>query len=257
MTDALLSVSDLEKRFGGIVAVDQLDLAVERNSITGLIGPNGAGKTTTFKLISGFLTPDGGSIEFAGQDISGDAAHEVARAGITRTFQEARTLDELSVLENLMVGGTDNAGERVGPATRGLRAYREDEADVFERANDLLEYMDLAAVRDEQAGTLSVGQRKLVEISRALMTEPDLILLDEPMAGLPSDDMSVVMDYVERLRAERDQTFLIVEHNMDVIMNLCDTITVMDAGSDIAHGSPESIQSDSEVIEAYLGEGEA
>lgn len=256
-TDSLLAVTDLEKHFGGIVAVDQLDLRVEQNSITGLIGPNGAGKTTTFKLISGFLAPDAGTIEFDGTDITGQPTHEIAREGITRTFQEARTLDSLTVLENLLVGGTQNAGERLGPASLGPSAYRDDEAEVLDRAHDLLDYMDLEAVRDQRAGTLAVGERKLVEISRALMTDPDLILLDEPMAGLPSEVMTDVMEYVERLRAERDQTFLIVEHNMEVIMSLCDTITVMDAGTDISHGPPEAVQSDDAVIEAYLGEGES
>lgn len=250
----LLSVRNLHKYFGGITAVDGFDLTVERNSITGLIGPNGAGKTTVFRTISGFHDPDEGEIVFDGQEITGDPVHEIVDAGITRTFQEARTFPTLTVFENLLVGKTDHTGEELLAATAGRRTYEDDEREAIEHADRLLSYMGLEESRDQQADQLAVGERKLLEIARALMTDPDLILLDEPMAGLPADVTSDVVEYIERIRAERDQTFLVVEHDMDTIMSICDTITVMEAGERIASGTPEEIRQDETVVEAYLGE---
>lgn len=252
--DPLLSVQNLHKYFGGITAVDGFNLTVERNSITGLIGPNGAGKTTVFRTISGFHDPDEGEIVFDGQEITGEPVHEIVDAGITRTFQEARTFPTLTVFENLLVGKTDHTGEELLAATAGRRTYEDDEREAIEHADRLLSYMGLEESRDKQADQLAVGERKLLEIARALMTDPDLILLDEPMAGLPADVTSDVVEYIERIRAERDQTFLVVEHDMDTIMSICDTITVMEAGERIASGTPEEIRQDETVVEAYLGE---
>ncbi|TKX43639.1 ABC transporter ATP-binding protein [Halorubrum sp. SD690R] len=255
--DGLLEVRDLHKYFGGVTAVDGFDMTVERNSITGLIGPNGAGKTTVFRTISGFHDPDGGKVVFDGEEITGKPVYEIVEAGITRTFQEARTFPEMTVFENLLVGKTGHRGEKLLPATAGPKKYAEDERAAVEHADQLLGYMELAEKRDQRADQLAVGERKLLEIARALMTNPDLILLDEPMAGLPSDLTTDIVGYIERIREERDQTFLIVEHDMDTIMNICDSITVMEAGQTIASGTPEEVRNDERVVEAYLGEESA
>lgn len=252
--DPLLSVRNLHKYFGGITAVDGFDLTVERNSISGLIGPNGAGKTTVFRTISGFHDPDEGEVVFDGEEITGSPIHEVVEAGITRTFQEARTFPTMTVFENLLVGKTNHRGEQILPATRGRRSYEADEREAIDHADQLLAYMGLEEDRDQRADQLAVGERKLLEIARALMTDPDLILLDEPMAGLPTDVTADVVDYIEQIRRDRDQTFLVVEHDMDTIMSLCDTITVMEAGETIATGTPAEIRNNERVVEAYLGE---
>lgn len=257
MTDDLLVVTGLYKYFGGITAVDGFDMTVEENSITGLIGPNGAGKTTVFRTVSGFHDPDDGEVVFDGEDITGAPIHEVVDAGITRTFQEARTFPTMTVFENLLVGRTDHRGETLTASTVGTRAYTEDEEAAIEHADQLLEYMGLEDARDQRADELAVGERKLLEIARALMTEPELILLDEPMAGLPAGVTEDIVEYIERIREERGQTFLIVEHDMDTIMALCDRITVMEAGRTIASGTPREIRNDETVVEAYLGEGSA
>jgi ABC-type branched-subunit amino acid transport system ATPase component len=250
----LLEVRNLHKYFGGITAVDGFDMTVEQNSITGLIGPNGAGKTTVFRTISGFHDPDDGEVVFDGEDITGDPITDVVAAGITRTFQEARTFPTMTVFENLLVGQTDHRGEQLLAATAGRRTYTEDEREAIEHAEQLLSYMGLEDSRDQRADQLAVGERKLLEIARALMTDPELVLLDEPMAGLPTDVTEDVVEYIERIREERDQTFLIVEHDMDTIMALCDSITVMEAGRTIASGTPREIRNDETVVEAYLGE---
>ena len=252
--DPLLTVRNLHKYFGGITAVDGFDMTVERNSISGLIGPNGAGKTTVFRTISGFHDPDEGEIVFDGEEITKSPIHEVVEAGITRTFQEARTFPTMTVFENLLVGKTNHRGEKLLPATRGRRSYGADEREAIDHADRLLAYMGLEEERDQRADQLAVGERKLLEIARALMTDPDLILLDEPMAGLPTDVTADVVEYIERIREERDQTFLVVEHDMDTIMSLCDTITVMQAGRTIATGTPQEVRNDERVVEAYLGE---
>ncbi|MFC7228638.1 ABC transporter ATP-binding protein [Salinirubellus salinus] len=250
---SLLEVTDLAKHFGGIKAVDGLDFTVEENSITGLIGPNGAGKTTCFRTIAGFHDPDGGTVRFDGRDVTGADPTAVVDAGITRTFQEARTFPSMTVFENLLVGAVGNRGEQLLSASLGPSQYREDERRAIEHAEELLAYTGLESVRDQRASELGVGERKLVEITRALMTDPELILLDEPMAGLPRDVTEDVIEYIERLRRDRDQTFLIVEHDMDVIMSICDRITVMESGTDIASGTPAEIKTNDRVVEAYLG----
>ena len=252
-TESLLSVHGLRKTFGGIVAIDGLELEVKRNSITGLIGPNGAGKTTAFKTISGFHDPDEGEIVFDGQDITANSVQAIVDAGLTRTFQEARTFPSMTVFENLLIGHRGHRGEGLLQSTAGVKTYASDERMAMERADQLLDYLQLNDRKDKQASQLAVGERKLLEIGRALMTEPDLILLDEPMAGLPADVTADIIEYIERIRSERDQTFLIIEHDMDTIMSICDKIAVMDAGKKIAAGTAEEIQNDSAVIDAYLG----
>jgi ABC-type branched-subunit amino acid transport system ATPase component len=193
-------------------------------------------------------------VVFDGEDITGDPITDVVAAGITRTFQEARTFPTMTVFENLLVGQTDHRGEQLLAATAGRRTYTEDEREAIEHAEQLLSYMGLEDSREQRADQLAVGERKLLEIARALMTDPELVLLDEPMAGLPTDVTEDVVEYIERIREERDQTFLIVEHDMDTIMALCDSITVMEAGRTIASGTPREIRNDETVVEAYLGE---
>jgi branched-chain amino acid transport system ATP-binding protein len=241
---ALLEIRDLGKSFGGIRAVDGCSFAVEQGSITALIGPNGAGKTTVFNLISGLHRPDGGAILFDGGRIDGLAPHQITRKGIARTFQISRDLAGLSVLENVIVQS---------PAS-GLRHLLRPSMSPAERARamDLLSFVGIADLAREPAAKLSYGQKKLLEIAACLMDGPRLVLLDEPAGGINPALLEVIVDRVRQLR-EDGVTFLIVEHNMDVVMNLCDPVVVMAYGRFLAHGSPAAIQNDAAVLEAYLG----
>jgi neutral amino acid transport system ATP-binding protein len=241
---ALLEVRSLSKSFGGIHAVDRCSFAVPPGSITALIGPNGAGKTTVFNLISGLHKPDGGAILFDGARIDGLPPHRITRKGIARTFQISRDLAGLSVLENVIVqarpGGLLHLLQpSMSPAER-------------ERAMDLLGFVGIAELAREPAAKLSYGQKKLMELAACLMADPRLVLLDEPAGGINPALLEVIIDRVRRLR-ERGMTFLIVEHNMDVVMSECDPVIVMAYGRFLAHGSPAAIQNDAAVLEAYLG----
>jgi neutral amino acid transport system ATP-binding protein len=241
---ALLEVRDLGKSFGGIRAVDRCSFAVEQGSITALIGPNGAGKTTVFNLISGLHRPDSGAILFDGARIDGLPPHKITRKGIARTFQISRDLAGLSVLENVVVhsppGGVLHLLQpSMSPAER-------------DRAMDLLRFVGIAELAREPAARLSYGQKKLLELAACLMAEPRLVLLDEPAGGINPALLEIIIDRVRQLR-EEGVTFLIVEHNMDVVMNVCDPVIVMAYGRFLAHGSPAAIQNDAAVLEAYLG----
>ncbi len=255
--ETILQVSDLEKRFGGIVAVDGASFEVERGSITGLIGPNGAGKSTTFNLITGTHKPNAGTVLFNGQNITGKSPERIASKGLVRTFQIARELPEMTVLENMMLGPKNQLGESlwrsVMPGAR--RTVIEQEKEVRDRAWETLEFFEIDHLAEEYAGSLSGGQRKLLELARALLTDPDMLLLDEPMAGV---NPSLEKKLLERIHDLQDEgyTFLLVEHDMDVIMNHCEHVIVMHQGRVLTEGDPEAIQSDEEVIDAYLG-GEA
>jgi branched-chain amino acid transport system ATP-binding protein len=241
---ALLEVRELSKSFGGIHAVDGCSFAVEAGSITALIGPNGAGKTTVFNLISGLHRPDGGAILFDGARIDGLAPHRITRRGLARTFQISRDLAGLSVLENVIVQA---------PARGPLHLLEPAmSAAERERALELLSFLGIVGLAYEPAAKLSYGQKKLLEIAGCLMANPRLVLLDEPAGGINPALLEVIVDRVRALRAE-GVTFLIVEHNMDVVMNLCDPVVVMAYGRFLAHGSPAAIQSDPAVLEAYLG----
>jgi neutral amino acid transport system ATP-binding protein len=241
---ALLEVRSLSKSFGGIHAVDRCSFAVPPGSITALIGPNGAGKTTVFNLISGLHKPDGGAILFDGARIDGLPPHRITRKGIARTFQISRDLAGLSVLENVIVQA------RAG----GLLHLLQPSMSPAERARamDLLGFVGIAELAREPAAKLSYGQKKLMELAACLMADPRLVLLDEPAGGINPALLEVIVDRVRRLR-ERGMTFLIVEHNMDVVMNECDPVIVMAYGRFLAHGSPAAIQNDAAVLEAYLG----
>jgi neutral amino acid transport system ATP-binding protein len=240
----LLELRDVTRRFGGVTAVDGCSFSVAAGSLTGLIGPNGAGKTTVFNLVAGFLQPDSGAIELSGQALARLRPHQIARLGLSRTFQITREIKELTVLENVVVHAR----------TRGLldllaSSMRAAERD---RAMALLDLVGLARFADAPARTLSFGQRKLLELAAALMPEPKIILLDEPAAGVNPALLDAIVGYIEQVNQD-GVTFLIVEHNMELVMNLCDPIVVMAQGKVLAHGSPEQIQSDPRVLEAYLG----
>ena len=250
---AILKVDGLVKSFGGIHAVDEASLDVERGSITALIGPNGAGKTTLFNLITGFYAPERGSVMLEGREVAGSSPPRLARLGMVRTFQITKALSRMPVLDNVMLAAPDQPGERLTGAILRPRASRRRERAVRAEALELLELFDLARLADEYAGTLSGGQRKLLELARALMTHPLILLLDEPMAGINRTLGATLLEHIERLRREQDMTFLYVEHDMEVVMGHSDRVIVMAEGRVIADGSPDEVRGEQSVIDAYLG----
>jgi neutral amino acid transport system ATP-binding protein len=249
--DPILIADGVVRRFGGLTAVDVGHMEVQRGSITALIGPNGAGKTTFFNQLTGFDTADAGSWTFNGRPLSGVPAHRVARAGMVRTFQLTKALTKLTVLENMRLGAQGQRGENF---FRSLipSLWRNQEDQITERAEELLERFKLAAKRDDFAGSLSGGQRKLLEMARALMVGPELVMLDEPMAGVNPALTQSLLGHVKDLR-EEGMTVLFVEHDMDMVREISDWVVVMAQGTIIAEGPPDTIMSDSRVIDAYLG----
>jgi len=250
---ALLEVEGLDKSFGGVAAVRDASFTVAEGSITALIGPNGAGKTTVFNLVSGFLGLDRGRIAFAGQRIDRRRGDAVARAGLVRAFQTARVLTRMSVLDNMLLAAPRQPGESLALALLAPGKVRRREREVRQRAEDLLQLIRLSHLAQAYAGTLSGGQRKLLELGRVLMVEPRMILLDEPMAGVAPVLAEQLLDHIRELRERRGVTVLVIEHDMDVVMSIADRVVVMDEGHVIAEGPPEAIQRDERVIEAYLG----
>jgi neutral amino acid transport system ATP-binding protein len=250
---ALLEVDGLKVRFGGVQAVDGATFSVQRASVTALIGPNGAGKTTAFNLLTGFIKADAGFVRFADHDISGARSDLIARLGMVRTFQLTRVLAKMTVLENVMLGAPDQPGAKLSNALFRPRRWRAREAEVREEARAMLAEVGIESHAHEYAATLSGGQRKLLELARALMTQPRLVLLDEPMAGVNPTLGHRLLDYLQRLREERGMTVLFVEHDMDVVMGISDEVIVMAEGKVIARGRPEAVRSDQRVIDAYLG----
>jgi len=253
----ILAAHGVVKRFGGIHAVDGATLDVATGSITALIGPNGAGKTTLFNVLTGFYRSDGGEVSFAGHSISGRSPHSIARLGMVRTFQITKALSRMPVIDNMMLAAPDQPGERLSTVVFRPAAWRRREAEVREQAIELLEVFNLHEKAGDYAGTLSGGQRKLLELARALMTRPRLLMLDEPMAGINPTLGRRLLDHMERLRRDEDVTFLFIEHDMEVVMNHSDRVIVMAEGRVIADGEPLEVRSDRAVIDAYLGGGAA
>jgi len=251
---ALLDVEDVYKRFGGIQAVNGASFEVPAGSITALIGPNGAGKTTLFNVVTGFYRGDRGSVTFDANDVFRDAPYEIARMGMVRTFQITKALAAMPVIDNMMLAAPDQPGELFRNLVFRPGAVRAREKEVHEQAMELLEVFNLTKLASDYAGTLSGGQRKLLELARALMARPKLLLLDEPMAGINPTLGKRLLDHMQRLRKEEGVTFLFIEHDMEVVMNHSDRVVVMADGRVIATGPPEAVRADKKVINAYLGE---
>jgi ABC-type branched-subunit amino acid transport system ATPase component len=249
----LLKLEGLTKDFGELRAVDKCSFEVAPHAIQGLIGPNGSGKTTVFNMITGFLKPTAGRVFFKERDITGWQPHEVSDAGIARTFQLVRVFKRMTVLENLLNGAKDQMGEKLLAGTAALPPVRREEKRHLDRAWELLSVIGLDKYANEYCGDLPYAEQKMVELTRALMSEPALILLDEPTSGINPTLVNQILDYIRKLRAERGMTFLVVEHDMRVIMNLCDRIAVLNYGEKIAEGTPAEISRDRGVVDAYLG----
>jgi branched-chain amino acid transport system ATP-binding protein len=249
--DPILMADGIRKSFGGLLAVDVDHLEVQRGTITALIGPNGAGKTTFFNLLTGFDKPDAGHASFEGHSIDGASPHVLAKKGMVRTFQLTKSLTKLSVMENMKLGAKHQAGESMWRSlVPGL--WTAQEREIERRADELLRRFKLDHMRDEYAGTLSGGQRKLLEMARALMSEPTLIMLDEPMAGVNPALTQSLLEHVKELR-EEGISVVFVEHDMDVVRDISDWVVVMGEGAVIAEGTSESIGNNQVVIDAYLG----
>jgi branched-chain amino acid transport system ATP-binding protein len=254
VTETILQIRDLQKNFGGVVATRDFCIDINKNQIVGLIGPNGAGKTTIFNIITGIYKPTGGCVEFLGSDLVGKKPFQIAQAGIARTFQNIRLFTNLSVLENVIIASHKDCGYSVLSAMFRLGSFRKTEKLVRERAMELLEIVGLQDSVDRIAGGLPYGHQRRLEIARALAIHPRLLLLDEPAAGMNAEESADLCSFVNDLHHKFDLTIFLIEHHMDVVMRLCDSITVLNFGQTICQGTPEQVVADRNVIEAYLGE---
>ncbi len=252
-TQTLLTVRNLEKRFGGLQAVAGASFEVARGAIYGLIGPNGSGKTTVFNLLTGFIAADGGEARFHDRPILGLRPHQIARLGMCRTFQSSLNPEHMTVLENLLLAPQAQTGESIAGAVLRRREVREQEARHLARAREVLGRIEMGRMADEYVASLSGGQRKLLSLAQALMTDPELILLDEPVAGVNPRLIDDIVAIIRSLREDSGITFLIVEHNMNVVRRVCDEVSVLDAGRVIAAGPPVETLAREEVLAAYLG----
>lgn len=251
----MIKVQNLTKKFGGFTAVNQASLDIAKGSITGLIGPNGAGKTTLFNVIAGVYTPSSGSVFLDGEDITGLPPHELFHKGMLRTFQIAHEFSSLTVRENLMMVPGSQAGESLKNVWFNPKKVHEQEVDVLTKANEVIEFLEIAHVADELAGNLSGGQKKLLELGRTMMVDAKVVFLDEVGAGVNRTLLNTIGDAILRLNKERGYTFCVIEHDMDFIDKLCDPVIVMAEGAVLAEGTLAEIKANEQVIEAYLGTG--
>lgn len=249
----MLEVKSVHKSFGGLMAVNDCSLSVREGSITGLIGPNGAGKTTLFNLITGFYKVDSGEIYFNGERIEDLSPDKIFHKKVFRTFQITREYEQMTVLENLMIIPPSQIGEKVWNTWLRSAMVRRQEKEIKEKALEVLEFVELIHLKDEYAGTLSGGQKKLLELAKSMMSDPKMILLDEPGAGVNPILMKKLVAHIRKLCEKQYITFFLIEHDMDLVMNLCNPVIVMSEGRKLAEGTPKEVKNDKRVLEAYLG----